>query len=58
MKYVHEGAEEACTTRKIEPYVVQRKGEKYLKKDGSWTKNYEPSQVFLPLEDYEFEGWT
>lgn len=42
---------------KIDPYVVQMNGNYYLTKDGTWTKDYEPSKVFIPLEEYEFKDW-
>ncbi|MCB1107192.1 MAG: hypothetical protein KDK76_03755 [Chlamydiia bacterium] len=38
------------------PYVVQRKGKDYLRKDGSWA-NKPSALTHIRLEEYKFMGW-
>ena len=43
--------------RQQTPYVVQRKGELYLTRDGEWIKDGRDPRAHIPLEIFEFKGW-
>ena len=43
--------------RQQTPYVVQRRGELYLTRDGEWIKDGRDPRAHIPLEIFEFKGW-
>jgi len=51
------GVRPQWSLRQETPYVVQRKGDQYLTRYGTWIKGDDPALTHIPLEIYKFKGW-